>query len=578
MKKILNMHNWLTITLALLSCSNSWTSGEMNTSRLSTVAVRRGRKYRSTMSKPSSLYTRDRKRRLSDDQNKNLLFSSRSSGSTVDNLRSNQGRRRIGKIHKQKHHSKKEADTATIEANNTKYEDIENKEAENDEQIARSHDFRPTNSSSGDSDENNSGNFTVADGNESKNIDSLPNSDDSKNNGQDQSKEKTSKEVESNKNNDLSTENGEESDIDATEDSESIQNNQDDSQEDQKNTDDKEVKSKNETKVDSIIDSNGMLENEDDGVSQVFAGTTEQIDEPIDVYDKVTNDQNQKSENGIITSRWFNLSHYVPPDSIVYDIIQGFLIATLFCLIMATCYNSCYYCLFVRCGLCPDDRIQTSLLYKKRKKRRKGIPNRFKNAVGNGWFSGWFNRNGAGGHDGRGLFVPLSTMNPEDFSDDDSVGGYKPVKGIEAGGSSGSDVSVLSLEYGDENMHDEYGEVSDRLHGDKVEIAAKEFFTREERASRAALKAGKNSKRKRSRSRGSRRSASTGGKSKGSLGSWGGRSSRISHDSSILSSSSEEDDRSIMSSSTEGDHGLEMEVAMMDLELVERKMAHQMGV
>lgn len=254
---------------------------------------------------------------------------------------------------------------------------------------------------------------------------------------------------------------------------------------------------------------------------------------------------------------WFTLSHYMQPNSIPYELIAGFLISILFCLLLASCYNFLYYCCLIRCG-CPDDRVKMSLLHhQSRKRRRIAIPNHRPPRPGGFQFCGWTCCRcclGEGGHDGRGLFAPLSTAGNEDYNDTDD----------HSSSSSLSCDSALSLEYGDDHLHDEYGEVTNRLNDKKIEIDAKNFFDKQGTASADQKLPAYSRKGKRGGSRASR-------KSRGSRRSRkSGKSSTRSQASSILSSSSE----SIESySSSEGDDELEMEDAMMDLKLVERNMA-----
>jgi len=284
-------------------------------------------------------------------------------------------------------------------------------------------------------------------------------------------------------------------------------------------------------------------------------------------------------------SPWYALSHYISPDSTLYDTIEGFLISLLFCLIVATCYSYCYYCCFTRCGLCPDDRIYNSLLNRKgRRRKRITIPRRRRQgATGDSgrncchrFFCCCCTKKDSYGHDGKGFFMPLSAQKDKVFdedtnhrmSDDDA-------DSIENSSISGDSLdsldSALSLEYGDEHLADEYGEISDRLNDAKLENAAKDFFSREQRQSE--LTDEQNTKTIKTKRRINRRKAgSRCGRSRGT------HKSVKSQASSILSSELESLS-SYASSSSEGDddHTLEIESAMMDLELAERKMTMKKG-
>jgi len=336
----------------------------------------------------------------------------------------------------------------------------------------------------------------------------------------------------------------------------------------------------------------------------------------VDQY-KNNSGSNSNSEDPEGTP-WYALSHYIPPNTVLYDTIEGFFISVLFCLIVATCYTHLYYCCFVRCGLCPDDRIYTSLLHREgRKKKRKVIISRrmrmrlrrkrqmdiHKNSNGSCFSSicCCFRNTfccccccctGEGddyGHDGRGYFVPLSTTKTADETmptseggdgdnNDDSDGDDEDNNSFNSEDSSLSQDSALSLEYGDDHLADEYGEVTDRLTDSKVEVAAKTFFDHEQKISELESKKQKELLRRQRRMRRNRGC--------GSIASRRSRRSRglsaaKSQASSILSSESESLSSFHSSSSSDEDddnHSLEMESAMMELELTGRRVNDaQMG-
>ena len=261
--------------------------------------------------------------------------------------------------------------------------------------------------------------------------------------------------------------------------------------------------------------------------------------------------------------KWYTLSHYISPESIVYDGIEGFLITLLVCLVIATVYNYCYYCCLTKIGCCPDDRIKKSLLSKRgrRRMRRK----RGREVVGWGCCSCIrFGAKKVRSADGKGTFMPISTYNDDSSDDDDSEH------------SSVSLDSALSLEYGDDHLHNEFGEVTSRWDDAKIEAAAREYFSKEEREAQETLRQKERKKRggvsfksPRRRSDKSVKSGRTSNRNKR------GGSIAKSQASSILSSSSEHSFVSYASSSSGSHDGLEMEAAMMDLELVKRSIAEK---
>jgi len=197
---------------------------------------------------------------------------------------------------------------------------------------------------------------------------------------------------------------------------------------------------------------------------------------------------------------WFTLSHYVEPDTDLYDGIEGFLIAVLFCLVTATLYNYFYYCCFVRCGCCPDDRVYTSALNKKgRRRRRKARPpkrqrmSRGRNTGGgcckqmcrSGCFC-WpsscccpFGGKEDDEYDNKGVFtlITADTHSVTSSLHDDLNGDHSDL----------SLDSALSLEYGDDHLHNEYGEVTSRWEDEKIESAAKAYFDMEEKEAYAVV-------------------------------------------------------------------------------------------
>lgn len=312
------------------------------------------------------------------------------------------------------------------------------------------------------------------------------------------------------------------------------------------------------------------------------------------------------------STEWYELSHYVEPDSITYDVIEGFLVALLVCLIVATCYTYCYYYCLTRCGLVEDDRIYKSILHRKGRKvrellltRRRGRRRRLqqqkrknkkkkgmnanknagktKNCCSFSSLCCWKNEQDEDedyNNGDKSLFAPLNDdgddYENDDNSDDESLDDWN--SDSDNSSSSLSQDSALSLEYGDkETFHDDYqGENNERLTDTKLEDAAKSFFEQQEKQEQMKKNAKvgiiltKEQKRKMkksgsgrgARSIGSRRSRRSRGTSARSQA-----SSILSSESGSLSSfndgsSSEEDD----------DHSLEMESAMMDLELAEKRM------
>ena len=237
----------------------------------------------------------------------------------------------------------------------------------------------------------------------------------------------------------------------------------------------------------------------------------------------------------------------------------------------------------MRCGLCLDDRLDASILNTKaRKRKRIPIPNRRKARSGgrrkDGWCSFlWCFRNwtGSGGYDGKGFFVPVDTRNDIDSSEDSSSddedevvhSGVYVYKENEDHSSLSDSSSKLTLEYGDEHLHDEYGEMTNRMNDTKVKIAAKEYFDKEELESAKKVK-----QRSRRRNPTSREERSH--RSRRSERSHRSRKSAGTQTSSILSSSSEHSSTS--SSDSDGNVTLEMLEAMTDLKKWNRKGRDQM--
>jgi len=260
--------------------------------------------------------------------------------------------------------------------------------------------------------------------------------------------------------------------------------------------------------------------------------------------------------------RWYTLSHYISPQSTIYDAIEGFLIALLTCLIIATIYNFLYSCCLIRYGCCPDDRVKKSLLSKRGRRRKRRVKGSGSGSKCCGCFSfgAWGRRN----DDGKGSFMPLSNGASDDDSDNSSV----------------SLDSALSLEYGDDHLHNEFGEITSRWDDTKIEDAAREYFLKEDQESEEKLnrkdrkKRGgvsfKSAKRRSVKSIRSGRSSTNKGKGRSR-----GASTTKSQASSILSSSSENSFVSFASSSSGSHDAQEMESAMMDLELVKRSIAEK---
>ncbi len=294
---------------------------------------------------------------------------------------------------------------------------------------------------------------------------------------------------------------------------------------------------------------------------------------------------------------WYTLSHYIAPDTILYDSIEGVLVGLLVGLFVATCYNLCYYCCLVRCGCCPDDRVYLSKLSRKgRKARRLARPNTRRISRGRrtgccanlrAWICCCF-RKDKDGADGKGAFMLID-------NETDSVSACSFDDGMDSDHSSLSLDSALSLEYGDDHLHNEYGEVTSRWDDAKIEEAAKMYFEEEEKAAAEKMlnengggassiksKSGSKKKSDRSvRSKKSNRSKKSGrsmsGRSRGGRSRRSERSRRtgngdtstiFSQSSSILTSDSDE---SYSSSESSSDSEIEMEDAMMDLDVEHRR-------
>lgn len=128
---------------------------------------------------------------------------------------------------------------------------------------------------------------------------------------------------------------------------------------------------------------------------------------------------------------WYRLSHWVERNSLGYDVIEGFVLVALLIGIIWVCWG----CL-VTLGVCPDDRLDN------RRDMRMV-------------------------RDGRGVFAPISTVDPSDdkrlMEDDDS-----------------DDASRESMEYGRSHLDKE--EYDDGIDAGKEEKrlldAADGFFNR----------------------------------------------------------------------------------------------------
>merc|ERR1719354_952683 len=162
--------------------------------------------------------------------------------------------------------------------------------------------------------------------------------------------------------------------------------------------------------------------------------------------------------------------------------------------------------------------------------------------------------------------MPIETRSSSMSSDDDK--------------SSVSLDSALSLEYGDNHLHNEYGEITSRWDDDKIEAAAREYFSREEKESEKKKKKSQKigvSFKNRAEKKGGRsiRSSAPRSRKRRKKMRRGGGSITLSQASSILSSSSEYSLSSGDSSFSGTINELEMEAAMMDLELVKRSIAEK---
>jgi hypothetical protein len=329
------------------------------------------------------------------------------------------------------------------------------------------------------------------------------------------------------------------------------------------------------TYVDDIIDQDADVDDDDDD------GDSDQeslVPPPlVDELNKTISEPLLETTNGTFSKNftgvksvnsftnytkcaWYTLSHYIPPDSMLYDGIEGFLIAMLLCLILATCYSYCHYCCLTRCGCLPDNRVYRSLL--NRRGRKMKIKKRDQKKRG-GYCCGCCKGIRGRDSDGKGAFTLLKAENVA-FSDDDDH-------------SSLSLDSALSLEYGDTQLHNEYGEITSRWDDSKIEAAAREYFAREEKEAEGKIIKSKKigvsfNRGKPGRKKGSRSSASRNSRRGKRLN---GRSAARSQASSILSSSSGRSLSSLDSSSSGSQDDLEMEAAMMDLELVKRSIAEK---
>ncbi len=313
---------------------------------------------------------------------------------------------------------------------------------------------------------------------------------------------------------------------------------------------------------DADADDDGDSDSEgDESVAPLNEATNDssQSESPPEINENSVELKPVRSFTNYTKCAWYTLSHYIPPDSMLYDGIEGFLIAILVCLILATCYNYCYYCCLTRCGCLPDDRVLKSML--NRKARKRNIKKRSK--ADGGGCCGCCRGPGRRNADGKGAFTLLMTDNVDSDSDDCD---------------DHSSVSLdPSLEYGDEHLHNEYGEITSRWDDSKIEAAAREYFAREEKEAEGGKKNKSNkidamlSKGKSRKKKGSRRSTRSGRSRK----TRSKRSTARSEMSSILSSSSDASLSSVASSSSGSEDALEMEAAMMDLELVKRSIAEK---
>lgn len=328
--------------------------------------------------------------------------------------------------------------------------------------------------------------------------------------------------------------------------------------------------------------SQGLKDIDDDDAADVDADDHGNTEISPELQKHQTSHQGEAQPIQTKPTQWYMLSHYISSDSIIYEVIQGVAVGTIICLILATCYSYTYYCCLVRCGLCLDDRLDASILNTKaRKRKRIPIPNRRKTRSGGrkeglcSYLCSCRYWKGSGGYDGKGFFMPVDTQYADDSSSDDDDEDEDRHSGVYVykdndDHSSLSDGSALTLEYGDDHLHDEYGEITNRMNDEKVKIAAKKYFDREE------LESAKKIKQKRKRKKASRearthrsRRSQRSHRSRKSERSHRSRKSAGTQTSSILSSSSEHSSSS--SSESDGNVTLEMLEAMTDLKEVEQK-------
>lgn len=134
---------------------------------------------------------------------------------------------------------------------------------------------------------------------------------------------------------------------------------------------------------------------------------------------------------------WYRLDRYIERNSLLYDIIEGFLyVADIFFILWIS-----WGCL-VHFGVCSNDRI-----FRRRRFRRV--------------------------RDGRGVFAPLYDFDTMQDSDDDDM-------------SRESIESRESMEYGNAPEKGEFGEVDEREEAKKLLKAADEYFEKKKKSSQRA--------------------------------------------------------------------------------------------
>lgn len=142
-----------------------------------------------------------------------------------------------------------------------------------------------------------------------------------------------------------------------------------------------------------------------------------------------TDNSNQQRGSGLL-----DLSSYVDPDTILYDVLQGFILASFMCAALLAVYRL-FSCCCVRCGICPDDRL-LGPYYRRQRRRRAGRQ--------------------SGGGDGYEMVGQDEESDDSAWNDDD-------------GGDSSGAESELSMEYG--HAHPSGMTVLDQHEGDDDGIA-----------------------------------------------------------------------------------------------------------